>query len=561
MTDHLSLPRKWRPRLFRDLVGQEAVAKTLANAIADGRVAQAYLLTGPRGVGKTSTARLLARALNCDKGPTVTPCGECASCREILSRGESLDVHEIDGASNRKIENARELIETIRYAPQRDRFRIAIIDEVHMLTTEAFNALLKTLEEPPPHARFILASTELHKIPPTIVSRCQRFGFRALTEAEISEQLARVAAEEKIPVTPGALALLASAAEGSLRDGLSLLEQAAALAGGDTVDEAACVTILALVDRELLESIYSSIASGDRAAAIATLSRLSDAGEDPRHVFRELLKLLKTLLVLAAGGDAGVAAADRARLEALAKAMPYENLLRSVSLALESADLAKRCDDHGLVLQMLVLRLAELPRLKRLEEVLASGEPAGASHSASPPPPSGHAQSASAPAPPPGSGARILSIVPVEAEPDPPEPAGPRSPVSDAAAIERFHEILDSRRRITSAQASLAEAIQVNGDELVLRFGIDKAAAKEALEEPATRKLLAEVAKEAFGRPLKVMLKTGPPADGDLGQAAREVPREALSRERASNRAETDPVVRSAMELFRAELTEVKEEE
>jgi DNA polymerase-3 subunit gamma/tau len=535
-------------------VGQEAVAKTLANAIADGRVAPAYLLTGPRGVGKTSTARLLARALNCDKGPTVNPCGECASCREILSRGESLDVHEIDGASNRKIENARELIDTVRYAPQRDRYRIAIIDEVHMLTTEAFNALLKTLEEPPPHARFILASTELHKIPATIISRCQRFGFRALTEAEISEQLARVAAEEKIPVSPGAIALLASAAEGSLRDGLSLLEQAAALAGGETVDEAACASILALVDRELLESVYSSIASGDRAAAIATLSRLSDAGEDPRHVFRELMKLLKTLLLLAAGANGGVSPADRPRLEALSRAMPYENLLRAVALALEAVDLAKRCDDAGLVLQMLVLRLAELPRLRRLEDVLGSGAPA----SQGAPAPSGSAQRAPAPAAPSGGGARILSIVPVEAEPD---PAPERAPVSDAAALERFHDILDSRRRITSAQASLAESVQVAGDDLVLRFGIDKAAAKEALEEPATRKLLAEVAREAFGRPLKVVLKTGPPADGDLGQAAREVPREALSRERASNRAETDPVVRSAMELFRAELTEVKEEE
>jgi DNA polymerase III subunit gamma/tau len=541
---HVALPRKWRPRTFDDLIGQEAAARTLSNAIAEGRVAPAYLLTGPRGVGKTSTARILARALNCEKGPTVRPCGECASCREILARGDSLDVHEIDGASNRKIENARELIETVRYAPQRDRFRIAIIDEVHMLTTEAFNALLKTLEEPPPYARFILASTELHKIPATIVSRCQRFSFRALTVAEIAEQLRKVAAEEKIRVTPGALELLAAAAEGSLRDGLSLLDQAATLTDG-SVDEAGCAEILALVDRELLESVFSAAASGDRGTAIAALGKLLDSGEDPRRVLKELLALLRRLLMLAAGARADVGESDEKRLAALARTMPYENLLRAVSLAIDSDVLARKIDDAGVVLRMLVLKLAELPRLRKIEEALS--RPARAPVPAASP----AAPRAESPGP------RILSLVPVEAEPASPAPGPARS----ADGISRFRELLEARSRVRGAQAGLAESLSVEGEDLVLRFGIDKAAAKEALEEPAVRKVLTEVAREAFGRPLRVVLKTGPPADGDLGQAAREVPRESLSRERASNRAEVDPVVRSAMELFRAELTEVKEEE
>ncbi len=531
------------------------MARTLTNAISEGKVASAYLLTGPRGVGKTSTARLLARCLNCDRGPTVDPCGECASCREILARGESLDVQEMDAASNRKIENARELIETVRYAPQRDHFRIAIIDEVHMLTTEAFNALLKTLEEPPPHSRFILASTELHKIPATIVSRCQRFTFRALSVAEISKHLEKVAREEGIRVEPAALETLAAAAEGSLRDALSLLDQAATLSGGN-VDQATCVEILALVDRELLEAVYSGIASGDRSAAIAALATLTEGGEDPRHILKEFIALLRRLLLLSAGAKPDVPEADRERLTALARAMPYENLLRAISLAVETDQLSRRTDEPGLVLQMLVLRLAELPRLKSIEQAL-SGLPADAS---------GPALSAAPPAPsavregrPREEGPRILSLVPVEREPE--ESPRPQPVTGDAAGTRRFTDLLGSRRRVTAAKVSLAEATNVEGDELVLRFGIDRAAAKEALEDPPTRKLLSDVATEAFGRPMRVTLKTGPPADGDLGKAAQEVPRATIAREHATTRAETDPVVRSAMELFRAELSEVKEED
>jgi DNA polymerase III gamma/tau subunit len=340
--------------------------------------------------------------------------------------------------------------------------------------------------------------------------------------------------------------VLATAAEGSLRDALSLLDQAATLAGG-TVDEARCAEILALVDSELLEGMYSAVVGGDRAAAIANLSRLTEGGADPRQVLKEFVAFLRRLLLSAVGASSDVPAEERERMAALARAMPYENLLRAVSLTLAAEEQVRRVDDPGLVVQMLVLKLAELPRLRDLEATLSRVP-------ASPP-----AREAAAPPRLREAGPRIVSLVPVESEIE--EPSTGSLPERSQEPLERFHEILDSRRRVTAAQVSLAESIHVDGEDLVFRFGIDRAAAKEALEDLAAKKLLAEVAREAFGKPLRIVLKTGPPADGDLGKAAREVPRSTIARERASSRAESDPMVRSAMELFHGELTEIKEEE
>lgn len=530
VTPHVALPRKWRPRRFDALVGQEAVARTLEHALESGRVAHAYLFTGPRGVGKTTTARLLAACLNCEKGPTATPCGACASCREIAQRGESLDTIELDAASNNSVEDARELIEILRYAPQRDRFRVLILDEVHMLSKAAFNALLKTIEEPPEHAVFILASTELHKIPATIVSRCQKFSFRRLTDAEIEERLREVAETEGFSVTPGAASQIARAADGSLRDALSLLEQAATLASGK-VDERRCAEIFAFVDRAMLEGLYAAAVSGNRAEILGAVSRAREEGIDPRHAAREFTSLLREILVASAG--TGGKEGDRSgRLAALTS---YDTLLRAVSLQLETERQFQRAADPWIVWEMSLLKMAELPRLRALEEALAGR--------AAP----------SAPAPEPERGPRFVSLVPA-----PPPEAEAAPPAADPAA--QFVRLLNARRVTVGAYVSLATRIAVNGDDLVVEFPIDKASAKDALNKPETLKLLGESAREAFGRTLSVRLTTGPPVDGDLAAAARDVPPQVLSRERAATRAQDDPMVQKAMALFRGEVVDIKEE-
>jgi DNA polymerase-3 subunit gamma/tau len=541
--NHVALPRKWRPRTFDALVGQEAVARTLEHALESGRIAHAYLFTGPRGVGKTTTARLLAACLNCEKGPTATPCGECASCREIAQRGESLDTIELDAASNNSVEDARGLIEILRYAPQRDRYRVLILDEVHMLSKAAFNALLKTIEEPPEHAVFILASTELHRIPATIVSRCQKFSFRRLTDAEVEERVLAVAGREGFTVTAGAARLIARAADGSMRDALSLLEQAATVSSG-TVDETRCAEIFAFVDRAVLEALYAAAVSGDRSEILAIVGRANEEGIDPRHMAREFTAMLREVLVASAGkaernagkAEGESAAGDDDRAARLAALAPYDTLLRAVSLQLETERQLARAADPWIAWEMSLLKMAELPRLRALEESLAGRVP---------PTPA---------APPTGPSPRFVSLVPA---PSPEEPESP-APASDPASD--FVRRVMARRVTIGTYLTLATRIFEKGPDLVVEFPIDKASARDALQKPDPLKLLTEEAAQAFGRTLAIRLTTGPPVNGDLAAAAREVPPQVLARERATTKAQDDPMVQKAMSLFRGEVVDVKEE-
>ena len=319
------LALKYRPATFDEVVGQSTVIRTLRNAIEQDRIGHAFLLSGARGVGKTTTARLLAKALNCSKGegPTAEPCDECDSCREIAD-GQSLDVQEIDGASNNSVDQVRELRESARYNPARDRFKIWIIDEVHMLSTGAFNALLKTLEEPPPRVKFIFATTEYHKIPETILSRCQQYDFRMIPTRDLQAHLRTVADREGIQVGDAALGQIARAAEGSVRDGLSLFDQVLAFTGEEVKDEEVA-GLLGLVDRELLHRASGAIEAGDSLAVFDLVESLADYGADYRNFARELLLHLREILLVKLSPEdsplqSAILPEERERLQARAAA-------------------------------------------------------------------------------------------------------------------------------------------------------------------------------------------------------------------------------------------------
>ncbi|MCM2269201.1 MAG: DNA polymerase III subunit gamma/tau, partial [Thermoanaerobaculia bacterium] len=368
------LARKWRPQEFDSLIGQQAVVTALSNALREGRVAQAYLFSGIRGVGKTTAARLFAKALNCEKGPAAGPCNECATCRDITA-GSDLDVLEIDAATYSKVEQVRELAESLKYGPTRDRYKVVVLDEVHRLSRQAFDALLKIVEEPPPRLVFVFATTEVDAVPATILSRCQEFQFRRVSAAEVAAHLGEIAAAEGIVANERALRLLARAGEGSVRDSVALLDQLATFGNG-TVDEAEAARLVGGLDLALFAELLTAILAGD-AAAVSRLAREVEAqGWDPRQVHAHFLAYCRDGLHLALGG-AGEAldlpGEDAEQLAALVGATAYENVLRLLHHLLQSEGAVRRSDSPGLALELAWLRAAELPKLLRVEELLAGG--------------------------------------------------------------------------------------------------------------------------------------------------------------------------------------------
>jgi len=505
------IARRWRPKRFNDVVGQRHVTQTLQNALATNRVPHAFLFAGPRGVGKTTTARILAKALNCAHGPTPSPCGECPGCKEI-DEGRSIDCLEVDAASNTQVEKTRELLETVQYAPTRGRHKVYIIDEAHMLSTSSFNALLKTLEEPPERVVFILATTEPHKILATIQSRCQRHDFRLLSLAEIVERLTEIAVAEGVTADAAALGVLGRAATGSLRDAESLLDQAIACLGNRLSAEAVA-GLLGVVQAEVLAEAVEAILDRDAAAALLLVDRLANHGQDLRQLVLGLIGQLRDLLIVKACPEPGPLL-EAARLEpealrrlaAKASLPELEAMLRQLTQL--EAEL-RRAAHPRLAVEMAILRLTQIRHLESLGTILDQlaalearlpAEDGSSNPSASGP----ELPLFSRPTPPP------LAVR--EAAPEPPRspasaaapPPAPPAPAADLqTAWQAAAERLRSRKRLASVLQEV-RLVGAEGDRVLLEVPNGNAFLRDSLEDVQTRRLLSETLSQTSGRTVRV---------------------------------------------------------
>jgi DNA polymerase-3 subunit gamma/tau len=549
--------RKWRPQTFTELVGQDHVARTLQNALRLGRIAHAYLLTGTRGVGKTTTARILAKALNCEQGPTAEPCNQCALCQGI-TLGSSLDVLEVDGASNRGIDEIRDLREKIRYAPARGRYKIYIIDEVHMLTEHAFNALLKTLEEPPPQVVFIFATTEPQKVPITILSRCQRFDFRKVASVEISACLAKIAQQEGIRISPNALHYIARRAEGSVRDAQTLFDQVIAFCGSQ-VDDPDVADLLGLAGEEQIVRLMEAILARDACAALTGLTHCFEQGYDTRDLCRQLLEAVRDMLVVKVAPNAqGMLDRSPAELEGLQKLAAQASIDELHTLFELLAATEGRVRDSAQPMWMLevsLMKLAALPRLQPLSTLLSRlesleqrlGQADALAATRLPPPPPLVRETAPEPVPPETSAPSALEHT----------PAAPAVPAEEQPApLETVQKIIESAS--TRPLGWILEqhcTLQLTESTLEVIFRGHNRMARELLQESETLRTLQQLARTAAGREITLRVIDVPETNGERSPASRPQTQPAehpVPLTRA-------PIVRDTLDLFGGRILEVRQ--
>jgi DNA polymerase-3 subunit gamma/tau len=602
--DYQVSARKYRPGTFDDVIGQPHVVQTLVNSITTKRIAQAYLFSGTRGVGKTTVARILAKALNCEQGPTGTPCGICSNCLEI-AQGTSVDVMEIDGASNTSVDDVREIRENVKFAAFRGKYRVYIIDEVHMLSNSAFNALLKTLEEPPPHVVFIFATTEIHKIPATILSRCQHYNFRRIARTEIVERLRHVVNQDKIVIEERSLMALARASEGSMRDGLSLLDQAVAF-GGKTIVHTDLEALLGAVPQELVRAMIQAITAQESAAALRVLAQLLDQGHDLRAYCAEVVEYLRNMLVVSVvaspqewQGLIEASAEDLAQMAADARSFSPEPLQELFAIFTQAEDSLRLSAHPRFVLETAAVRATRLLR-RADEKPPQSAQPAQVTRSPQSAPvrmgqPVSPARSAgSTPSSPPRS---PQSTAPAPTAPMPSRSsvvgstAAPRGPSTNSSNVQppgtavevkaskpvtsppaddgrlvvtlNWEQVQEEVANASSRIAAFLERgrfVGVDSHVVTIGFAKQEMAARGMIENPDNMAVLTSICERLSGQMVRlriVELTESDPPGQTMAQlrAAKEKEQRLVLFERA----QAHPVVKQALEIFGAELAEVRQ--
>ncbi len=547
--------RKYRPQTFDDLVGQAHVTQTLKNAVEQNRLAHAYLFVGPRGIGKTSTARILAKALNCIHGPTITPCGVCDSCKEIAA-GNSLDVLEIDGASNNGVEQVRELRDNVRYAPAKGRYKIYIIDEVHMLSSQAFNALLKTLEEPPEHVKFIFATTEPQKVLPTILSRCQRFDLHRIPANLIAQHLQFIAGQEKITLEPAAAHAIARGADGGLRDAESMLDQLVAFCG-ETIAESDVLNVFGFTSEQTVAGFTEKILRGETSEALAVLDEQAAAGKEMMKLMSDLIAHLRDLLVFKVRPDAlsdEAAPELQSSLGEEAALIETDRLLELIEQFAEAEGRMKWAPNKKLHFEVAVIKAIQTLSQVTLDEVIENltalrGGAAAAKNAAPVVRPT--------PAKPAPSSKRMASeekAAPRVAE-SAPAPTPPES--TDFSTIwPRVVELASARRPLVRSWIDAAQLRGTEGRHVLLGFAPEQKTSMESLERPATRGFIEALLQELTGSKWEVKMS--------LVQGL--APVEKTQRATEADKAEPndsvesfrdDPLIKEALEIFKGEIKSV----